>query len=143
MEATPRQTAAIHGLDKQAISRANLTRAFADVYNLVVRQKDNKDSLIRRTVINLLPMLARFNPEQFCERYLTDSINHLIMILRKGSERSSPYLALGAIVSIAGQRVRCRIHVFLHLGLWASWRVQLQGGGSEPPLATGYCACSY
>jgi FKBP12-rapamycin complex-associated protein len=62
--------------------------------------------LIRRTVINLLPMLARFNPEQFCERYLTDSINHLIMILRKGSERSSPYLALGAIVSIAGQRAR-------------------------------------
>ena len=78
----------------------------ADVYNLVVRQKDNKDSLIRRTVINLLPMLARFNPEQFCECYLTDSFNHLIMILRKGSERSSPYLALGAIVSIAGQRAR-------------------------------------
>lgn len=78
----------------------------ADVYMLVLRQKDNKDSLIRRTVINLLPVLARFDPEQFCQQYLTESVTHLVMILRKGSERSSPYLALGAIVVIAGARIR-------------------------------------
>jgi FKBP12-rapamycin complex-associated protein len=106
------QTETLHGalLTTGELLRINIgilsRERVAELYDLVINQKGHKDSLIRRTVINLLPTLARFDEDEFCAKYLRESISHLITILRKGSERSSPYLALGSIVQVAGNEVR-------------------------------------
>lgn len=69
------------------------------IADLVLKYKDHRESLIRRTVILLIPVLASFDPEVFVSDYLSQCMNYLLSTLKKDRDRSAgssihfPYVA--------------------------------------------------
>ncbi|ANB15188.1 phosphatidylinositol kinase-related protein kinase TOR2 [Sugiyamaella lignohabitans] len=70
---------------------------YIEVCDTVLRYKDHKDPLIRRTVIMILPDLAKYNPVEFTKRYLVDCTAHLIGQLKKEKDRGLVFLSIGNI----------------------------------------------
>lgn len=62
--------------------------SFIDTAELVLRFKEHKDSLIRRTVITMIPTLAVYDTQIFSEHFLHKAMGHLLPQLKKPSERS-------------------------------------------------------
>ena len=61
---------------------------YKNVCETVLRYKDHRDSLIRRTVISLIPILAEFNSEEFVAAYVHKCMLHLLGQLRRDRDRS-------------------------------------------------------
>lgn len=70
---------------------------YTDTCDTVLRYKDSKEPMVRRTVICILPDLAKYNPIEFTKRYLVDSMSHLIGQLKKERERSLVFESIGKI----------------------------------------------
>lgn len=70
---------------------------YTEVCETVLRYKDHKDSLIRRTVITMLPELAKYNPTEFTKRFLVDCTAHLIGQLKKEKDRGLVFISIGKI----------------------------------------------
>ena len=61
---------------------------YREVAETVLRYKDNRDGLIRRTVISMIPSLAVYNPQDFAALYLHKCMLHLLGQLKKDRDRS-------------------------------------------------------
>ena len=61
---------------------------FLDTVERVLRFRSDKDGLVRRTVIALIPTLAAYETEIFSETFLHRAMAHLLMQLTEHSERS-------------------------------------------------------
>jgi serine/threonine-protein kinase mTOR len=62
---------------------------FKEVCEIIMKFKDHRDSLVRKTVISLIPKLAELDPDQFYkENYLQISMNFFIVQLKKEKERA-------------------------------------------------------
>lgn len=60
-----------------------------EIISLVLKFRDHRDSLVRKTVINLIPALAKMDPDLFFkENYLTASVVYLTAQLKKEKERN-------------------------------------------------------
>jgi FKBP12-rapamycin complex-associated protein len=93
---------AIHGsllVYKELLSNVGtfMQTRYTDVCETVLKFKDHKDPLVRRTVIEILPDLARYNPSEFTKRYLVDSMSHLIGQLKKEKDKSIIFASIGKI----------------------------------------------
>jgi hypothetical protein len=75
---------------------------FKEVCDTVLKYRDHKDRLVRKTVIELLPLLAAFCPEAFVRGYLSQCMEYLIETLRGGHIRDAAYLALGEMAVAVG-----------------------------------------
>ncbi|BFZ53909.1 phosphatidylinositol kinase-related protein kinase tor1 [Savitreella phatthalungensis] len=64
---------------------------------LVLRYKDHRDNLIRRTVVGLIPTLASYNPNDFINSYLQKSMVHLLAQLKKDRDRSYSFIVIGEV----------------------------------------------
>ncbi|KAG0095495.1 phosphatidylinositol kinase- protein kinase tor1 [Podila epicladia] len=82
---------------------------FLDVCNTVLKFKDFKDALVRRTVINLIPELAKYNPDDFINYYLHRAMVHLLGLVQidrerptviKDMERSLAFMAIGKVALV-------------------------------------------
>jgi FKBP12-rapamycin complex-associated protein len=62
---------------------------FKQVCKSVFNFKDHKDPLIRRIVIELMPALAKYDPETFSKEYLSTCMDHLLVQLKKERERNA------------------------------------------------------
>lgn len=82
---------------------------YGEVCDTILRYKDSKDQLIRRTVILIVPDLAKYDPSQFTERYLVDSMSYLLSQLKKERERSLIFEAIGRV----GGFVKSNMSVYL------------------------------
>lgn len=79
---------------------------FKEVCETVVTYKDDRDKLVRETVIGLLPKLAKFEPEAFGRGYLVSSLNHILATLRSGSiSRAIVFVALGKMAVAVGAQI--------------------------------------
>lgn len=85
---------------------------FLDVCNTVLKFKDFKDALVRRTVINLIPELAKYNPGDFINYYLHRAMVHLLGLVQidrerptatKEMERSLAFMAIGKVALVVKQ----------------------------------------
>ncbi|KAF9437779.1 phosphatidylinositol kinase- protein kinase tor1 [Entomortierella beljakovae] len=84
---------------------------FRDTCEIVLQFKDHRESLIRRTVINFLPVLAAYDPSDFMVFYMDRSMNHLLGQIqldreRKGSnepERSIAFQTIGKLALVASR----------------------------------------
>ncbi|KAF8978704.1 phosphatidylinositol kinase- protein kinase tor1 [Entomortierella lignicola] len=84
---------------------------FRDTCETVLGLKDHRDSLIRRTVINLLPVLAAYDPPDFMIVYMDKSMSHLLGQIQMDKEwkvandadRSIVFLAIGKLALVARQ----------------------------------------
>lgn len=70
---------------------------YSEVCEIVLRYKDHKDLLVRRTVIQILPILAQYSPIEFTKKYLSDSMSHLISQFKKERERPIVFVSIGNI----------------------------------------------
>lgn len=70
---------------------------YTEVCETILKYKDYKDNLIRRTVITMLPELAKYNPTEFTKRFLVDCTAHLIGQLKREKERALVFVSIGRI----------------------------------------------
>jgi FKBP12-rapamycin complex-associated protein len=61
---------------------------FLDSAEQILRFKSHRDSLVRSTVITLIPTLAAYDTQTFAEHFLHKAMGHLLTQLEKPSERS-------------------------------------------------------
>jgi serine/threonine-protein kinase mTOR len=73
---------------------------YKEVCEVILRHRDHKDGLIRRTVVSLIPRLAEYNPDEFVSSYLHNCMGYLLGQLKKEKDRSAAFIAIGH-VSIA------------------------------------------
>ncbi|KAI9143717.1 armadillo-type protein [Paraphysoderma sedebokerense] len=71
---------------------------YRDLCETLLKLKDHKDGLIRRTVISVIPNLATYDPKEF-DVYLSRFMNHLIGMVRKEREKGGgmSFIAIGKI----------------------------------------------
>ena len=68
-----------------------------------MRYSEHRDALLRRTVIQLLPSVARKDPPRFRAQFAPAAVAHLIHTLHRGpSERGLAFLSLAALLPVAG-----------------------------------------
>ncbi|ORX99768.1 PtdIns-3-kinase tor2 [Basidiobolus meristosporus CBS 931.73] len=78
---------------------------YNEVGDNVLRFKDHRDILIRKTVLSLIPALAKYNPVEFSDSYLHKSMNHLLGQLRKDKDGSIAFTAIGEIAMAVGSNM--------------------------------------
>ncbi|KAI9225912.1 MAG: phosphatidylinositol kinase Tor2 [Piptocephalis tieghemiana] len=93
---------------------------FSDVCELALYHKDNKDPLVRRMVMTLMPTLAKFNPEDFSAHYLQRAMDFLVVQLRKDRDKNIVFFAIGEIAVCVKNQMAPYLQTFLqciHEGL--------------------------
>src|SRR6266480_4809405 len=61
---------------------------YKNVCETVLKFKDYRDGLIRKTVISLIPVLAEFDDKEFVTNYVHKSMLYLLSQLKKDRDRS-------------------------------------------------------
>ncbi|KAG1057434.1 hypothetical protein G6F43_000742 [Rhizopus delemar] len=74
-----------------------MTEMYKEVCDITLRLKDSRDSLIRKTVVSIIPTLASYDPATFSELYLHKSMSHLLNLLRKNNEKRDAFTAIGQV----------------------------------------------
>ncbi|GBG77479.1 hypothetical protein CBR_g23926 [Chara braunii] len=72
------------------------------VANIVLRFKHHKDPLIRRTITELVPMIALYLKAKFLTEYLEKYMQYLMDVMKNPSERASGFVALGGMANRVG-----------------------------------------
>ncbi|KAL9647121.1 hypothetical protein ABK040_004838 [Willaertia magna] len=86
---------------------ANVLRSEFDmICNTVLGFQNHKEKAIRKTVIDLIPKLAKFYGDKFNEKYLHKSIHYILESLKNGFERPSCFLSLGELALRVGQPIK-------------------------------------
>ncbi|KAJ3227345.1 phosphatidylinositol kinase- protein kinase tor1 [Clydaea vesicula] len=78
---------------------------YSEISELILRHKDHKDGLVRRTVISLIPTLAAFDIDSFVQNHLSSSMSHLLNQLKKDRDRSSIFISIGKISIVLGNYI--------------------------------------
>lgn len=72
---------------------------YREVCDTVLTFRDNKDRVIRKAVVTLIPKLAAFAPERFVRSYLRRSTQHLLSVLESSSDQGAGFTALAEMIS--------------------------------------------
>ena len=69
---------------------------YSFVHLQVIKFKDHKDPLVRKTTISLVPVLAGFNPAAFNLSHLQPWATYMLAVMKKekGPERSAAFLGM-------------------------------------------------
>eukprot|EP00854_Cymbomonas_tetramitiformis_P013611 gene13611-16092_t len=65
---------------------------YKEVAETVLRFRDHRERLIRRSVTSILPRIAAFAPERFALSYLQICMQHLLGVLKSSSERGGGFM---------------------------------------------------
>ncbi|KAG9294210.1 hypothetical protein G9A89_021569 [Geosiphon pyriformis] len=82
-----------------------MAERYKNVCEAVLRFKDNRDGLIRRTVISLIPDLAAFNSQEFVAANLQKCMTYLLTQLKKDRDRSIAFTAIGQVACAVGSHM--------------------------------------
>jgi FKBP12-rapamycin complex-associated protein len=83
-----------------------MRESYLDVSTRILNMRSHKDPIVRRMVITLIPTLASFDKQAFCENSLHVAAAHLIAMLDKPQERSFAFIALGHMAVSVGAEIR-------------------------------------
>ncbi|KAG5961236.1 hypothetical protein E4U57_007788 [Claviceps arundinis] len=72
---------------------------YQDACEIVFKHKDHRDPTTRKTVISLIPDLARYSPVEFAETWLHKFMVYLSGMLKREKERNDAFLAIGCIAN--------------------------------------------
>lgn len=79
---------------------------FHRISELILQLRNHKSDLIRRTIFQLIPKLAKFSPDSFSTNYLETWVAHLVSnAIAKRPERAIALKALGALAVELSERV--------------------------------------
>jgi len=82
-----------------------MNKYYKDITEIVIKNRDNKDSLIRRTVISLMSDLANFDSQTFVDNYLDNCMVYLLSQLKKDRDRSIAFTSIGKIAIAVGSNI--------------------------------------
>ena len=82
-----------------------LTDKFTDVCENINRLKDSKDPIIRRSVIQTIPVLASFDPSEFSASYLNNFMLYMLAQIKKEKEKIVFFQAVGKISDVVGSNI--------------------------------------
>ncbi|KAK6543250.1 phosphatidylinositol kinase- protein kinase tor1, variant 2 [Orbilia ellipsospora] len=111
-------TDAIHGsllAYRELLLRAGMFMhdRYRDVCELVLKYKDHRDVLIRKSVVTLIPILAAYNPDEFVSSYLHHCMMHLQSQLKKERDRSVAFVAIGQVAIAVGSSMNPYLEAIL------------------------------
>ena len=72
---------------------------YREVAETVLRLQSAKESIIRRTIVSLIPKLATFSPQRFADSYLVESCALILTTIRSPSDRSAGFKALSKLAA--------------------------------------------
>ncbi|KAK4570311.1 phosphatidylinositol kinase- protein kinase tor1 [Recurvomyces mirabilis] len=80
---------------------------FKEVCERVLMQqyREHRDATVRRTVVEIIPILAAYAPQQFCRDYLARSMQHLQLMLKDVRQRNMAFVAIGKIAHAVGSQI--------------------------------------
>jgi serine/threonine-protein kinase mTOR len=78
---------------------------YRETCELVLRYKDHRDSLVRREVIQMVPILASYTPPEFTANYLHQCMLHLQGLLKREKDRNLAFVAVGKVASAVGSSI--------------------------------------
>ncbi|KAF2204804.1 hypothetical protein GQ43DRAFT_387121 [Delitschia confertaspora ATCC 74209] len=87
-------------------SHMYLTAAkYQDVCNQVLKYREQRDFLIRKEVITLIPTMASYSPSDFSATFLHVCMVYLHSIIRKEKERDVAFIAIGDVANAVGSAI--------------------------------------
>lgn len=72
---------------------------------LMPQYREHRDTTIRRTVVEIIPILAGYAPKEFCHNYLARSMQHLQTLLKDPKQRNMAFVAIGKIAHAVGSQI--------------------------------------
>lgn len=78
---------------------------FGEICEIVLRYKEHREGLIRKTVMLMIPDLARLDTPEFVLTYFPLSITYLMSQLKKEKERAAAFTAIGKIALVVGSSI--------------------------------------
>jgi FKBP12-rapamycin complex-associated protein len=72
---------------------------YQEICDIVYRLRDHREVLIRKQVVQLIPILADYSPTDFAQQYLHKFMMFLSGMLKKDKERNDAFLAIGNIAN--------------------------------------------
>lgn len=72
---------------------------------LLQQLREHRDPTIRRTVVEIIPLLAAYAPRDFCNNYLARSMQHLQALLKDPKQRNVAFVAIGKIAHAVGSQI--------------------------------------
>ncbi|TPX74745.1 adenosylmethionine---8-amino-7-oxononanoate transaminase [Chytriomyces confervae] len=91
---------------------------YPEASELILRNRDSKDILIRKTVITLCSSLASFNPPSFVALHFNTYLPYLLGQLRREKDISTvnrAYISFGEIAQVVGFDITRYLEVFLKI----------------------------
>eukprot|EP00697_Spironema_sp_BW2_P017838 gnl/Spiro4/9656_TR5124_c0_g1_i1.p1 gnl/Spiro4/9656_TR5124_c0_g1~~gnl/Spiro4/9656_TR5124_c0_g1_i1.p1 ORF type:complete len:2413 (+),score=551.86 gnl/Spiro4/9656_TR5124_c0_g1_i1:148-7386(+) len=80
--------------------------SYDEFCDAILRYRDSREKMIKKTVLSLIPSLALLHPATFgASRHLEPSLHHILSVIKKDTECSG-FLALGQIAKAIGTRVQ-------------------------------------
>jgi FKBP12-rapamycin complex-associated protein len=63
---------------------------FREICEIILKYRDHRDLLVKKTIIQMIPTLAELDPEQFYkDSHLSSSMSYLISQLKKEKEKAA------------------------------------------------------
>ncbi|KAF2860296.1 TOR1 phosphatidylinositol 3-kinase [Piedraia hortae CBS 480.64] len=80
---------------------------YQDICGLALKphMRDHRDPAVRRGVVELLPVLAGYAPNEFCRFYLDRSMQLLLTLLKDTKQRNLAFTAIGKIANAVGSAI--------------------------------------
>ncbi|KAH6595655.1 hypothetical protein BASA61_003754 [Batrachochytrium salamandrivorans] len=78
---------------------------YTEVCEIVLRYREHRETLIRQTIIQIIPDLALFDPVQFANNYLGVYVGYLLMQIKRDKEHSMAFLAIGRVGMAVGRGI--------------------------------------
>lgn len=72
---------------------------------LMQQYREHRDPTIKRTVVEIIPILAGYAPKEFCHNYLARSMQHLQTLLKDPKQRNMAFVAIGKIAHAVGSQI--------------------------------------
>lgn len=79
--------------------------SYFETVELILQFRNHKDSLIRRTVIGLIPVFAVYDERKFSDHILQRAMGHLLGQLSRPSERPAAFVAIGDVAISVGSEM--------------------------------------
>ncbi|KAF2718139.1 TOR1 phosphatidylinositol 3-kinase [Polychaeton citri CBS 116435] len=108
---------------------------YKDACERVLQQqyRDHRDTTIRRTVVEILPIVAGYAPKEFCHHYLARSMQHLQALLKDPKQRNVAFTAIGQIAHAVGSQIAPYLDtILLHIREALSTKYRTKAGDAEP-----------
>ncbi|KAI9209819.1 armadillo-type protein [Polychytrium aggregatum] len=78
---------------------------YSEVCDAVSKHKEHRDTLVRKTVILLIPTLAAYDTRSFVDSHFSIWMNYLFTQLKREKDRSGAFIAIGKIAIEVGHSI--------------------------------------